>query len=116
VNGLNSNTDSIFGSIERVREFTGNAEDLISDIRPDIRHDIRGASRAAEVYAGAKSDLSDTLRGFPPFLSGLARVTQYGSWVNLYACNISINLPAVASVNLDVLEPVLGDTHTEVCR
>jgi len=116
VNGLNSNTDTIFGSIERVREFTGNAEDLISDIRPDIRRDIRSASRAAEVYAGAKSDLTDTLRAFPPFLGGVARVTQYGSWVNLYACSIQIKLPANASLDLDVLKPLVGDTHSEVCR
>jgi phospholipid/cholesterol/gamma-HCH transport system substrate-binding protein len=110
-NGLNSNTDSIFGSIERVREFTGNAEDLISDIRPDIRHDIRGASRAAEVYAGAKSDLSDTLRGFPPFLSGLARISQYGSWANLYACSIQINIPPLPPIGA-----IPGEKHTEVCR
>jgi len=116
VNGLNSNTDTIFGSVQRVREFTGNAEDLISDIRPDIRRDIRSASRAAEVYADAKSDLSDTLRAFPPFLAGVARVTQYGSWVNLYACSISVNIPPVAEINLDVLKPLVGDTHSEVCR
>jgi len=116
VDGLNSNTDSIFGSVQRVREFTGNAEDLISDIRPDIRRDIRSASRAAEVYADAKSDLSDTLRAFPPFLAGVARVTQYGSWVNLYACSISVNIPPVAEINLDVLKPLVGDTHSEVCR
>jgi phospholipid/cholesterol/gamma-HCH transport system substrate-binding protein len=111
VNGLNSNTDSIFGSIERVREFTGNAEDLISDIRPDIRHDIRSASRAAEVYAGAKSDLSDTLRAFPPFLSGLARISQYGSWANLYACSIQINIPPLPPIGA-----IPGEKHTEVCR
>jgi phospholipid/cholesterol/gamma-HCH transport system substrate-binding protein len=111
VNGLNSNTDSIFGSIERVREFTGNAEDLISDIRPDIRHDIRSASRAAEVYAGAKSDLSDTLQAFPPFLSGLARITQYGSWANLYACSIQINIPPLPPIGA-----IPGEKHTEVCR
>jgi len=116
VNGLNSDTDTIFGSVERVREFTGNAEDLISDIRPDIRHDIRGASRAAEVFVGAKSDLTDTLQGFPPFLGGLARISQYGSWLNLYACSIQIDIPPVASINLDILKPLLGDIHTEVCR
>jgi len=116
VNGLNSNTDTIFGSVQRVREFTGNADDLISDIRPDIHHDIRAAGRAAEVFVGAKSELNDTLEGFPPFLSGLARIGSYGSWLNLYACSISINVPPGLSINLDPLKPLVGDTHTEVCR
>jgi phospholipid/cholesterol/gamma-HCH transport system substrate-binding protein len=112
VNGLNSNTDTIFGSVQRVREFTGNADDLISDIRPDIHHDIRSANRAAEVFVGAKSDLNATLEGFPPFLAGLARIGSYGSWLNLYACSISINVPVIQKVVLGLP----GDTHTEVCR
>jgi len=113
VDRLNSNTDTIFGSVRRVRDFTGNADDLISDIRPDIRHDVRSASRAAEVFVGAKSDLNDTLEGFPPFLGGVARVSQYGSWLNLYACSIQINIPGITG---DLLAPVAGDKHTEVCR
>jgi phospholipid/cholesterol/gamma-HCH transport system substrate-binding protein len=116
VDGLNSKTDDIFGSLDKVREFTGNADDLLSDIRPDVHTDIRNASRAAETFVGAKQDLNNTLEAFPPFLGGLARITQYGSWVNLYACSISIDIPKVVSVNLDVLKPVLGETHTEVCR
>jgi len=109
VNGLNSNSDEIFGSVEKLREFTGNADDLISDIRPDIRTDIRNASNAAKVYAAAKPELRDTLIGLPGFLGGLARVSQYGGWVNLYACSVSIT---VAGVSV----PVPGTTHSEVCR
>lgn len=111
VNGLNSNTDTLFGSIERVREFTGNADDLFSDIRPDIRHDVRGANRAAEVFVGAKPELNSTLETFPPFLSGLARITQYGSWANIYACSIRIDIPPLPTL---ALPP--NSKHTEVCR
>jgi phospholipid/cholesterol/gamma-HCH transport system substrate-binding protein len=117
VDGLNSKTDDIFGSLDKVREFTGNADDLLSDIRPDVHTDIRNASRAAETFVDGKQELSNTLAEFPPFLGGLARATQYGSWINLYACNISIDIiPKIASVNLDVLKPFAGDTHNEVCR
>ena len=109
VNGLNSNSDEIFGSVEKLREFTGNADDLISDIRTDIRTDIRNAGSAAAVYASAKPELRDTLIGLPGFLAGLARVSQYGTWVNLYACSVSITVGGVSI-------PVPGTTHSEVCR
>jgi phospholipid/cholesterol/gamma-HCH transport system substrate-binding protein len=111
VDGLNSKTDDIFGSLDKVREFTGNADDLLSDIRPDVHTDIRNANRATETFVGAKKDLGDTLDAFPPFLGGLARITQYGSWVNLYACGIQISIPG-----LPPLGTLPGDPHTEVCR
>ncbi|HEX4252490.1 MAG TPA: MCE family protein [Pseudonocardia sp.] len=111
VDGLNSNTDEIFGSVERVREFTGNADDLISDIRSDVHTDVRNANRASETFVNAKGELDDTLTAFPTFLGGLARVTQYGSWLNLYACSITINIPPLPGIGT-----FPGDTHSEVCR
>ena len=114
VDGLNSNTGAIFGSLEKVRDFTGQADDLLGDIRPDIHTDLRDADRAATVFTAAKPQLRDTLNGFPGFLGALARVTQYGSWVNLYGCNISLSVPGVpVSPSLAQLP---GDSHTEVCR
>lgn len=113
VDGLNGRTAGIFGSLERVRAFTGSANGLVSDIRPDLHRDIGAATDASKVFLGEKQALADTLHGLPGFLGGLGRVTQYGSWLNLYTCNIAISpgpgLPAV---------PVGGpdDPHSEVCR
>jgi phospholipid/cholesterol/gamma-HCH transport system substrate-binding protein len=50
------------------------------------------------------------LQAFPPFLSGLARITQYGSWANLYACSIQINIPPLPTIAIPDAK------HTEVCR
>jgi phospholipid/cholesterol/gamma-HCH transport system substrate-binding protein len=68
---------------------------------------------AADTYADQKDALADTLKGFPKFLSGLARITQYGSWVNLYACAIDAHLAPGVPGSFGTLP---GDTHTEVCR
>jgi phospholipid/cholesterol/gamma-HCH transport system substrate-binding protein len=111
VDALNTRRDDLFGSLDKIREFTGNADRLVSDIRPDLRTDIRDANRAAQVYVRAKGELSDTLTGFPPFLGGLARATQYGSWLNLYVCALQLTLPDGTRVSLPP-----ADTHTEVCR
>ncbi len=113
VDGLNSSSGQIFGSLEKLREFTGHADELITDIRPDVRTDIRNAGRAADVFAGAKPQLRDTLAGFPQFLGGLARISQHGSWLALYGCNITLNAPGLPAASL---ASIPGDTHSEVCQ
>lgn len=113
VDGLNTNTERIFGSLHQIRKFSGNAQDLLGDIRPDLHKDVRRAVDAADVYADQKGALADTLKGFPGFLSGLARITQYGSWVNLYACAFDLHVAEGVPGSFGTLP---GDTHTEVCR
>jgi phospholipid/cholesterol/gamma-HCH transport system substrate-binding protein len=113
VDGLNADTDKIFGSLDQIQRFTGNARGLLADIRPDVRTDVRRAADVADTFADQKGALADTLEGFPGFLSGLARVTQYGSWVNLYACSIDAHIAPGVPGSFGSLP---GDTHTEVCR
>lgn len=113
VDGLNDRSDRLFGSVERIAEFTGSARDLLSDIRPDLREDLRAGVAASDVFQAQKAPLRDTLEGFPRFLSGLARVTQYGSWINLYACSVNIRPAPGAPFTIGKLP---DDKQTEVCR
>lgn len=113
VDGLNARSGKIFGSVERIAEFTGSARGLLTDIRPDLREDVRAAVAASDTFAAQQGPLRDTLNGLPRFLAGLARVTQYGSWANFYAC--SIDLRPVAGAPLQVGSRP-EDPHTEVCR
>jgi phospholipid/cholesterol/gamma-HCH transport system substrate-binding protein len=113
VDGLNTNTDRIFGSLDRIQKFTGNAQNLLGDIRPDLHKDVRRAVDAADTFADQKGALGDTLKAFPPFLAGLARIMQYGSWVNLYACGLDVHLAPGVPGSFGTTP---GDPHTEVCR
>ncbi|MGQ0482108.1 MAG: MCE family protein [Pseudonocardia sp.] len=112
VDGLNADTERIFGSLREVREFTGGAADLLADTRPDLRTDLRAALEASDVFEQQLGPLGDTLDGLPRFLAGLARITQYGSWVNFYACGLNFTEPGVPGS----FGTRPGDPHTEVCR
>jgi phospholipid/cholesterol/gamma-HCH transport system substrate-binding protein len=114
VDGLNQRTEPIFGSLERIRRFTGNAQELLADIRPDVRRDVRSALDASAVFVAQKGQLRETLATFPGFLAGLARVAQYGSWANLYACAVQIH--AAPGVPPGGFGSFPGDAHSEVCR
>ncbi|WP_028937084.1 MCE family protein [Pseudonocardia spinosispora] len=112
VGGLDANTTRIFGSLEKVREFTGNANDLVRDIRPDVRTDVDRAVDVTNLLLDHKPVIQGTLDAFPDFLSALARISQQGAWLNLYACGINIQV----APGFPGFGTLPSDTHTEVCR
>jgi phospholipid/cholesterol/gamma-HCH transport system substrate-binding protein len=117
VDGLNSNSNTIFDSLDRVRDAAHDGRHLLSDIRPDLRYNIdRAGDVADDVFGRAKPELRGTLSSFPPFLDGLARISSYGSYVNIYLCEGAVvpapGLPPIKSTALIPGKP----KHTEVCR
>ncbi|HZZ49021.1 MAG TPA: MCE family protein [Pseudonocardia sp.] len=117
VDGLNSNSNTIFDSLDRVRDASNEGRHLLSDIRPDLRYDIdRAGDVADDVFGRNRQELRGTLAGFPAFLDGLSRVSSYGSWINLYVCHGAIvPAPGLPPLRSDVLAGG-HPKHTEVCR
>jgi phospholipid/cholesterol/gamma-HCH transport system substrate-binding protein len=113
VDGLNQNSGPLFDSVDRLSGLVGRTDDLVSDIAPDVTYDVKNARRATGVFVDNRRELRDTLQAFPSFLNSLGRISSYGSYINLYACNLSIGLvPNTPPVRLGTP----GDPHSEVCR
>jgi phospholipid/cholesterol/gamma-HCH transport system substrate-binding protein len=113
VGGLNRHSDSIFDSLDRLDRTTRTTRDLVDDLRPDLDPALRDTRRATQVFADARPELANTLLAFPSFLNSLGRVTDYGSYINLYACSISLTiLPDTPPIFLGVP----GGPQSEVCR
>ncbi|HEY9413712.1 MAG TPA: MlaD family protein [Pseudonocardia sp.] len=113
VDGLNANTGPFFTALDKVRTFSGDAQDLLDDVRPDLRDTIRRGADAADVFNGQRDELKQVLTGAPPALAGLDRAMQYGSWVNFYLCEGTVTAPGTGTT---LYGPTPQDTHTEVCR
>ncbi|SDZ40272.1 phospholipid/cholesterol/gamma-HCH transport system substrate-binding protein [Amycolatopsis xylanica] len=113
VDGLAANADPIFGAVERIDKVSGAITGLIGDIRPALKDDIGKFNQVAALFLKEGPTVEATLQGLPGFLAGLARISHYGSWWNLYACAIDINLAPLPS---GILPKLGGDKHTEVCR
>jgi phospholipid/cholesterol/gamma-HCH transport system substrate-binding protein len=114
VDGLNARTQPIFGSLERIRAFTGNGQELLADVRPDLRDDVRSAVGATDTLVREKGPLTDTLRGAPGLLAAGARVSQYGSWISLYACSAQLDARPLPRGTLDTERGLTQ--HSAVCR
>ena len=113
VNGLTRNADPIVGAMESIHRVAGNVSGLIEDIRPAVKTDLAKLNQVAGLFLSQGPLVAGTLQELPNFLGSLARVTQSGSWLNLYACEIDLGLGGFPS---GVLPPLLGTKHTEVCR
>lgn len=98
-------------SISALAGLTDATTNLLRDVRPQLRTDLDKLEQVTGTYARAQVPFAEAVRGLPKALSAFARQMHYGSWVNIYICNLVIAQPGA--------EPQkIGDTgaNSEVCR
>ncbi|MGQ0464575.1 MAG: MCE family protein [Sporichthyaceae bacterium] len=80
--------DKIGGSIQALGSLTDATSALLRDVRPQLKKDLARLERVAGTYAKNKDVFGEAVQGLPVALQAFARSMQYGSWVNLYICNV----------------------------
>jgi phospholipid/cholesterol/gamma-HCH transport system substrate-binding protein len=81
----------IGSSIAALAGLTDATTGLLTDIRPSLRADIDKLNKVAATFAAAKGPFGDAIKGLPVALAAFARQMQYGSWINIYICNLTLN-------------------------
>lgn len=101
----------IGASIQALSTLTDSTTALLRDIRPQLRTDIAKLERVAGEYARQQGPFAEAVRGLPSALEAFSRIMQYGSWVNLYVCNLELYRPGDTPQRL-------GDTgaSSRVCK
>jgi phospholipid/cholesterol/gamma-HCH transport system substrate-binding protein len=80
--------EKIGGSIQALGSLTDATAALLRDVRPQLKKDLVRLEKVAGIYAREKTAFADTVKGLPVALRAFARTMQYGSWINLYICNV----------------------------
>ncbi|HUR74699.1 MAG TPA: MCE family protein [Sporichthya sp.] len=88
--------EKIGSSIAALADLTDATTGLLSDARPLLRTDIDKLNQVVATYAQARGPLAEAVRGLPLALAAFARQMQYGSWINIYICNLFLNSGKVA--------------------
>ncbi len=83
--------DKIGSSIAALADLTDATTGLLTEARPLLRTDIDKLNQVLATYAQAKGPFAEAIRGLPLALSAFARQMQYGSWINIYICNLFVN-------------------------
>lgn len=102
--------EQIGGSLEALAGLTDSTTALLRDVRPQLRRDLTKLDRVTAEYARQRTPFTKAVEGLPETLRGFARTMQYGSWVNLYTCNLVISRPGGTTTKI-------GDSgaNSDVC-
>ncbi len=116
LDGLATLTDNVAASREQIAaaldsgaQLAGTLSDLLGDLTPTLTRDVRSVDALAQTLLRNADGIDAALAAAPGFFADLNRAGDYGSWINMYVCNLSITL---ASTPTD-----LGfGQHSAVCR
>lgn len=98
-------------SIDSLGGLLDSTSSLLAELRPDIRRDVRSLRRTARLLSREQVRLAQTVDTLPVLLGTFARAMSYGNYLNVYLCNLG----------LDVVGPTVwiggnGGPRSEACR
>lgn len=109
--GLADERTTIGGSIDGVSELSKATADLVEQTRPDVARTVKALRRTSAMFARNSDLLTAMFRSVPVATGAFARPMSYGTWLNMYICNLGIE---VGSQLINV-GPTDGP-YSEVCR
>lgn len=128
VAGLANSKTQLDSSITGASQLTANTSQLISASQPYIDQDLSKLVGATGVLQANEVPLNNVLRDLTPFLTTLNRVSDTGSYLSVYVCDLTLNVSGPISVKLSPTVPqsqpltlnagVIGNqvTHFPVCK
>jgi virulence factor Mce-like protein len=99
----------IGAALDSGTELTQALTTLLGDVTPAVSGEVGSLQRVSGTLVTNQASLNQVVTGLPDFLVRLNRTLDYGSWVNVYVCNLSLAI-AGTTTNLGV------GPHSEVCR
>lgn len=102
---------SIGESIDGVSELSEATSDLVADMRPPVARDVKALREFAAIAVREQDRLLSIFENLPVATSAFARPMSHGSFLNLYICNLGLELGGT----LFNLGPQSG-SYSEVCR
>lgn len=114
VRGLAGERGTIGAAIDNVSSLATTTAGLLGSAQPSLSADIQGLAVDLQSLSLHQSAIDSLLRGLPGFAGALAKIQSSGSWVNVYLCNLSIDVRGQLDVSLvpGVSPPVYPDPVT----
>ncbi len=127
VTGLAGERTQLGSAVDSFSGLTTAASSLLGQSQPTLDQAINGLVSAAHTAAQDQSGFDATLSNLPAFISVLDKVADSGSYLNVYICNLTINVQGTIDVNVLTGQPSLplslpsgpvGDQsqHTANCK
>jgi phospholipid/cholesterol/gamma-HCH transport system substrate-binding protein len=109
--GLAEQRRTIGSSLDGISAMVGTTKELLEDTREPFTKDVNRLRRATGVLSEERAKLADAIKVLPIGVEAFARSQSYGAKLNVYVCNLAVE---VAGVKAHV--GPTGGPYSEVCR
>lgn len=109
--GLAGDKDILGSSLGNIDAFVSATASLLSQTKPDIDSSIRSLRTVVATVDDNKTTLNSALKRLPTALEAAVRGFSYGSWLNLYLCDLNVLLPTGQVVDANI-----GSSQNAVCK
>lgn len=91
VHGFAADRKPIGEAIDAISSLTTSTAGLLSPIRDPLKQDIRGLGRLSAGLDRDQPLVEGFVRTLPVKMNTIARLSSYGSWLNLYMCQATVS-------------------------
>ncbi|MGW0890816.1 MCE family protein [Saccharopolyspora sp. NPDC002578] len=116
IGGLGDLTSAVAEDRGRIAEALDAGGTLANSVRgsmeritPNLTRDVDALGAMSQGWVDNQQRFDTAVQGLPELVTKLNRMLDYGSWVNIYVCNLRVSVGG-AQVDLG------GGPHSEVCR
>lgn len=112
--GLGAESESLSAAVETMGEAAGPVAALVEDVRPSVSDTVVELDAVADLLNGDGAQLRESIGLLPALLASFSRITENGSFINMYVCNLDVSFAGLLFPP-GVFSQVGGNAHSEVC-
>jgi len=98
--GLANSRGQIGSAIDNLATAESTTSSLLTEAQPTLNEDIQGLAQAVRSLSANQAGLNGALRGLPGLAGALTKIQSSGSWINVYLCNLTLNVSGQLDVSL----------------
>lgn len=102
---------TIGDSLDGLSELSDATAGLLTEARPDLARDLKTLSNLSQTIVKNRKEVGLVFDKLPLALGAFARPMSHGTWLNIYACNMAIEL-GTTTINVGGAD----GPYSEVCR
>jgi phospholipid/cholesterol/gamma-HCH transport system substrate-binding protein len=100
VRGLAASKSELNSAITNLGSLNSTTSNLINESQPTLNEDIQTLASAVQSLSANQQNLDGVLSGFPGLVTTLAKIQSSGNWINVYLCNLTVNVHGQLDISL----------------
>lgn len=109
--GLAAERETFANSIDNLGSLVDSTSALLTDIRAPLARDVASLQSTAALLAREQDRVARTVESLPLLLGGYGRSMSYGAYLNIYICNLGVEV-----LGATVWVPGPAGPYSEACQ